>query len=46
MPPIEGINLPGVLSLRNVPDMDRIIAYIDENNPSTRRRDRWRFHWR
>ena len=34
MPPIEGIDLPGVFSLRNVPDMDRIKDYIDENNPS------------
>ena len=34
MPPIEGIDLPGIFSLRNVPDMDRIKAFIDEKDPS------------
>ncbi|MEE4195302.1 MAG: FAD-dependent oxidoreductase [Anaerolineae bacterium] len=33
MPPIEGIDLPGIFSLRNVPDMDRIKAYIETKNP-------------
>lgn len=30
--PIEGANLGHVFSLRNIPDMDQIIAYIKENN--------------
>lgn len=34
MPPIEGIDLPGVFSLRNIPDMDRIKAFIQEENPT------------
>ena len=34
MPPIEGIDLPAVFSLRNVPDMDKIKTFIDENDPS------------
>lgn len=32
-PPIPGINNDKILSLRNVPDMDRIKEYIDENKP-------------
>lgn len=28
-PPIEGIDLPGVFTLRNLPDMDRIKAAVD-----------------
>lgn len=27
-PPIPGVDLPGVLTLRNVPDLDRIMEYI------------------
>lgn len=30
--PIEGADLEHVFSLRNIPDMDKIIAYIKENN--------------
>ncbi|WP_414054512.1 FAD-dependent oxidoreductase [Macrococcus equi] len=30
--PIEGADLGHVFSLRNIPDMDQIIAYIKENN--------------
>jgi len=33
MPPLPGIDLPGVFSLRNVPDMDRIKQYIQEKRP-------------
>lgn len=32
-PPIPGIENDRILSLRNVPDMDRIKQYITENNP-------------
>jgi NADPH-dependent 2,4-dienoyl-CoA reductase/sulfur reductase-like enzyme/peroxiredoxin family protein/rhodanese-related sulfurtransferase/TusA-related sulfurtransferase len=32
-PPIPGIENKKIMSLRNVPDMDRIKAYIDENRP-------------
>ncbi|MDF2881333.1 MAG: pyridine nucleotide-disulfide oxidoreductase family protein [Clostridiaceae bacterium] len=31
-PPIEGINNPRIYTLRNVPDTDKIKAYIDSNN--------------
>ncbi len=34
-PPVPGLDLPGVFSLRDVPDMDRIIAWIGDNKPST-----------
>lgn len=30
-PPIPGIDLPGVFSLRNIPDMDAILAWIGEH---------------
>jgi NADPH-dependent 2,4-dienoyl-CoA reductase/sulfur reductase-like enzyme/rhodanese-related sulfurtransferase len=33
-PPVPGLELPGVFSLRDVPDMDRIIAWIDEKKPA------------
>ncbi len=32
-PPIPGINLPGIFTLRNVPDTDRIKEYVDEVQP-------------
>jgi NADPH-dependent 2,4-dienoyl-CoA reductase/sulfur reductase-like enzyme len=32
-PPIPGINLPGIYTLRNVPDTDAIKDFINENNP-------------
>ncbi len=31
-PPIEGINNSKIFTLRNVPDTDKIKAYVDENN--------------
>lgn len=31
-PPIPGIDLPGVFTLRNIPDMDRILAWIAEHS--------------
>ncbi|GAA5187472.1 FAD-dependent oxidoreductase [Ferrimonas gelatinilytica] len=33
-PPIPGLESPGVFSLRNLPDMDRIIAALDQNKPT------------
>ena len=32
-PPLDGIDLDTVFSLRNIPDSDRIKAHIDENKP-------------
>jgi NADPH-dependent 2,4-dienoyl-CoA reductase/sulfur reductase-like enzyme/rhodanese-related sulfurtransferase len=32
-PPVAGLDLPGVFSLRDVPDKDRIIAWLDVKNP-------------
>ncbi|MDD4803438.1 MAG: CoA-disulfide reductase [Syntrophomonas sp.] len=34
IPPIPGINLPNVFTIRNVPDSDRVKQYIDMENPS------------
>ncbi len=34
VPSIPGADLPGVFTLRNIPDMDRIIAYLDEKRPA------------
>lgn len=34
VPSLPGANLPGVFTLRNIPDMDRIIAYLDEKHPA------------
>lgn len=34
-PPIEGINLKNIFSLRNIPDMDAIKAFVDQEKPST-----------
>ena len=32
-PPIPGINLPGIYTLRNVPDTDAIKSFIENENP-------------
>lgn len=32
-PPLPGIDAPGVLTLRNIPDMDRILAALAHNRP-------------
>ncbi|MBA2882429.1 NADPH-dependent 2,4-dienoyl-CoA reductase/sulfur reductase-like enzyme/rhodanese-related sulfurtransferase [Desulfosalsimonas propionicica] len=32
-PPFEGVDLDNVFTLRNIPDTDRIKAYVDENQP-------------
>lgn len=32
-PPLPGIDAPGVLTLRNIPDMDRILAALARNRP-------------
>ncbi|MBN1935175.1 MAG: DsrE/DsrF/DrsH-like family protein [Anaerolineae bacterium] len=34
VPPLPGADLPGVFTLRDIPDMDRIIAYLDEKRPA------------
>ncbi|MBN1231285.1 MAG: FAD-dependent oxidoreductase [Anaerolineales bacterium] len=33
LPPLPGIDLDGVFSLRNIPDMDKIIEYLNECHP-------------
>lgn len=33
VPPIPGVDLPHVFSLRDIPDMDRIVRYLDEQKP-------------
>jgi NADPH-dependent 2,4-dienoyl-CoA reductase/sulfur reductase-like enzyme/rhodanese-related sulfurtransferase len=35
VPPIPGADLPNVLTLRDVPDMDRIVAFVDSRQPKT-----------
>ena len=35
VPPIPGADLPNVFTLRDVPDMDRIIAFVDSRQPKT-----------
>jgi NADPH-dependent 2,4-dienoyl-CoA reductase/sulfur reductase-like enzyme/rhodanese-related sulfurtransferase len=35
VPPIPGADLPNVFTLRDVPDMDRITAFLDERQPRT-----------
>jgi NADPH-dependent 2,4-dienoyl-CoA reductase/sulfur reductase-like enzyme/rhodanese-related sulfurtransferase len=35
VPPIPGADLPNVFTLRDVPDMDRIIAFADSQQPKT-----------
>jgi len=34
IPPVDGVDLEGVFSLRSLPDMDRIKAFITENHPT------------
>ncbi len=34
-PPIEGVNLDKIFSLRNIPDMDTIKTFVDQEKPST-----------
>jgi NADPH-dependent 2,4-dienoyl-CoA reductase/sulfur reductase-like enzyme/rhodanese-related sulfurtransferase len=34
-PPIPGIDLPNIFSLRNIPDTDRISHYVDEKKPES-----------
>ena len=34
VPPLPGVDLPGVFTLRNLPDMDRIKAFVDEKKPA------------
>jgi NADPH-dependent 2,4-dienoyl-CoA reductase/sulfur reductase-like enzyme/rhodanese-related sulfurtransferase len=33
VPPISGADLPHVFTLRDIPDMDRIVKYLDEQKP-------------
>jgi len=33
IPPLEGMHLPGVFTLRNIPDMDKIRDFLDDKNP-------------
>ena len=33
IPPLPGVDLPGVFTLRNLPDMDRIKAFVDQKKP-------------
>jgi NADPH-dependent 2,4-dienoyl-CoA reductase/sulfur reductase-like enzyme/rhodanese-related sulfurtransferase len=35
VPPIPGADLPNVFTLRDVPDMDRILAFLDSSRPKT-----------
>jgi NADPH-dependent 2,4-dienoyl-CoA reductase/sulfur reductase-like enzyme/rhodanese-related sulfurtransferase len=35
VPPIPGADLPNVFTLRDVPDMDRIIAFVDSRRPGS-----------
>src|SRR5215469_2032416 len=35
VPPIPGVDLPNIFTLRDVPDMDRIIAFLDSHRPRT-----------
>ncbi len=34
VPPLPGVDLPGVFTLRNLPDMDRIKAFVDDQKPA------------
>jgi NADPH-dependent 2,4-dienoyl-CoA reductase/sulfur reductase-like enzyme/peroxiredoxin family protein/rhodanese-related sulfurtransferase/TusA-related sulfurtransferase len=34
IPPLPGVSLPGVFTLRNLPDMDAIKAFVDEKKPA------------
>jgi len=33
VPPLPGVDLPHVFTLRDIPDMDRIVAFLDERRP-------------
>jgi NADPH-dependent 2,4-dienoyl-CoA reductase/sulfur reductase-like enzyme/rhodanese-related sulfurtransferase len=33
VPPISGVDLPNVFTLRDIPDMDRIAAFVNERKP-------------
>jgi len=33
VPPIPGVELPHVFTLRDIPDMDRIVKFVDEQKP-------------
>jgi len=33
IPPLPGVDLPGVFTLRNLPDMDEIMAYMEDEKP-------------
>jgi NADPH-dependent 2,4-dienoyl-CoA reductase/sulfur reductase-like enzyme/rhodanese-related sulfurtransferase len=33
VPPLPGVELPHVFTLRDIPDMDRIVAFLDERKP-------------
>lgn len=35
VPPIPGADLPGVLTLRNIPDVDAIKTFLDDRHPRT-----------
>ena len=34
IPPLPGVDLPGVFTLRNLPDMDKIKSFVDEKKPA------------
>jgi NADPH-dependent 2,4-dienoyl-CoA reductase/sulfur reductase-like enzyme/peroxiredoxin family protein/rhodanese-related sulfurtransferase/TusA-related sulfurtransferase len=34
VPPLPGVDLPGVFTLRNLPDMDKIKSFVDEKKPA------------
>jgi len=34
LPPLPGVDLPGVFTLRNLPDMDQIKSFVDEKKPA------------
>lgn len=34
VPPLPGVDLPGVFTLRNIPDTDRIVAYLNDKRPA------------
>lgn len=34
LPPLPGVDLPGVFTLRNLPDMDQIKSFVDQKKPA------------
>lgn len=34
IPPLPGVDLPGVFTLRNIPDMDKIKSFVDQKKPA------------